>query len=853
MVAKKRQRGAGPSNRKNVERKANPFELRWERRRHNALSRTKQSKANRVNVGAARLASNTKRRSLITADMKSRSKRNKFTDKRIGEYDPEMTEEDRYLARFQKERARRVTRKSVYNLGVNPEDEQLTHEGQPLGYSILRDDYDDVEDLNEKENDTEEEEDAPRGGFIQKETLEDDSEADLDAPRTHKEIMEEVILKSKFHKLERQREKAADVKETEDLDAQLPELLKLMHAEAQEGLQKKVDDKRNTSNMNSSDLDYNRLCVELAKDARAHTSERLRTKEEVAQEERERLEKLEKTRLKRMEGSDDDDDQSEENHVATASKFHRSGDDIGDDFQDVGLTASGSDRSISSEDDEASDENKPRESARQDTLLEEASDTSSSEDSDEEGRPGDEKVGKESIGKSDTKSLDNLEDSPSASCVHRSHAAPEVATVADDALPFVYKSCPKSLAQLESLFTSLTPAQRSIVVDRLRRCFAVALDPTKNKALLCGLLSALLERIDAVTPLVATGASEIACLLPHVHALSAVSPDITLQWARDHVLNAYEKLVSAMENSTPFSSTWDLAVLQRLRAVSKLYPGSDHRHCVTTPLCILLSAALSHGNIETDGDRATGVFISFILVELLSQAQRHSGELLDFLNDITMHLVDQAQAQNDSRSSDGDGKPLELADCAIGDDISDEDSRALQGRLLKAVMEIVRAAAFNGKAKELRTVFAPILKSLKMLSRADAKSLVSDLESWIADEESSRTPLKLYTKKKADSALKTINVKYEAVDGVYLGKRKNRGPTAELQRLRQRVKKEARSTTRELRRDAAVRQAEVERSRREEDERASRKAREENAWLEEQQRTWNEQTKKVKKMTGKRW
>uniref|UniRef100_A0A453L7T5 Uncharacterized protein n=3 Tax=Triticinae TaxID=1648030 RepID=A0A453L7T5_AEGTS len=83
---------------------------------------------------------------------------------------------------------------------------------------------------------------------------------------------------------------------------------------------------------------YDKLVKEMVMDQRARPSDRTKTPEELAQEEKERLEKLEKERHKRMlgtaESSDEEDDDSEDgdHHMRADNSKPISGDDLGDSF-----------------------------------------------------------------------------------------------------------------------------------------------------------------------------------------------------------------------------------------------------------------------------------------------------------------------------------------------------------------------------------------------------------------------------------------------------------------------------------------------------------------------------------------
>ncbi|CAA2982656.1 nucleolar 14 [Olea europaea subsp. europaea] len=77
---------------------------------------------------------------------------------------------------------------------------------------------------------------------------------------------------------------------------------------------------------------YDKLFGEMAMDMRARPSDRTKTPEEVAQEEKERLERLEEERQKRIAAGDDSSDEDIDEEASTKQQRSISGDDLGDSF-----------------------------------------------------------------------------------------------------------------------------------------------------------------------------------------------------------------------------------------------------------------------------------------------------------------------------------------------------------------------------------------------------------------------------------------------------------------------------------------------------------------------------------------
>ena len=220
---------------------------------------------------------------------------------------------------------------SLYNLEDNA---QLTHFGQSLAEI---DDYDeDMIGISDDDGTVvipptlivgDLKEDVVRqdhfGGNFDAEDSDDEGNKDQNPERvkTKSEVMQEVMAKSKMYKHERQQQHEEDLDEIEDLDAELGEI---------QGLLNNIGPLSRTQPTKTKEmLSYDAALREMVYDKRSKPTERTKTEEEIAFEEKERLETLEKERLRRMRGEEVDvvEDNSSKRPVV-----RREGDDLDDDF-----------------------------------------------------------------------------------------------------------------------------------------------------------------------------------------------------------------------------------------------------------------------------------------------------------------------------------------------------------------------------------------------------------------------------------------------------------------------------------------------------------------------------------------
>ncbi|GMF98459.1 hypothetical protein B5S30_g2055 [[Candida] boidinii] len=306
-----------------VREEVNPFDFKVNRGKRTDMDAKKIAVGK---PGISKQVGEDKRRTLYNAKLSRKNKAGGLLDKRIGEYDKDMTPEERMLERFTKERQAQASKSSIYNLASDDEDgneddfSSLTHFGQSLSLGFKESDGNGLDDDEEEAGDDNEDD----GDFFSKKRSSsgDVPEAQLEEPvrkKTKAEVMKELIAKSKHYKHERQMESKKLQEKISELDDDFNDIMADIRS---------VPKQKETAFQQKSekDIQYDMKVRELALDRRAVPSERTKTDEELAEERKKKMAELEAARLRRMEGLIDNDNDGAE----------KGADDLDDDFWDAG-------------------------------------------------------------------------------------------------------------------------------------------------------------------------------------------------------------------------------------------------------------------------------------------------------------------------------------------------------------------------------------------------------------------------------------------------------------------------------------------------------------------------------------
>ncbi|KAK4698155.1 nucleolar protein 14, partial [Lecanoromycetidae sp. Uapishka_2] len=811
----------------------NPFEVKAPSRKKYEFASNRVA-AGRVEKGSVSRPGVTKglgeqnRRKTLLVEMQRRKKVGGIMDRRFGENDPTMTPEEKALERFVREKQRGSKKESLFDLEDAEEDGQLTHFGRSLSFDTPGG----VDDFNEADlrGSDEESHDAFHEGRPHKRRRLSDSDSTSSAsvdvrvderpewPKSKKEVMEEVIAKSKLHKYERQQAKEDDDDLRAELDKGLPDLFALMRGSPRQppppvatpspnaGMNPDRMALLNGKDRSQADMEYDQRLRQMAMEQRAKPTVRTLTAEEQLQQEAQRLKKLEEKRLRRMEGEPED---SASDADKETSALDGDEDPQQDNSEDLGLgsglTGEPQNREIGVEDEDdfliedgliASDSD-PNVSAADES---EASVAESSNDDDQDfvrGLLSERDAGREGFSFSKDQS-----DISEARDTNRG-------------LAYTY-ICPETEEELLSITQSIPIENVPTVVQRIRALYHPKL-AAENKeklgrfaAILVGYLPYLANQ-DKRPPFIV-----LEALIRHIHSLAKTFPEETGRAFRSHLEAIHEE-----RPTTPTSG--DLMIFT---AIASIFPTSDHFHQVVTPAMLSMTRYLEQRIPRTLGDLATGTYICTICLQYQRLSKRYIPEAVNYiLNTLSAlsptkikhlrtsfphHVLPDSIRLQDLSAVVIGNRQLDFWDTTAGLDESSNPS--LKITLTQTTLDLIDNMVDLWVDKSaFCEVFNPIYVVLRFLASKDCSQKLneslkvkirktsSNVHKHLLQSFAARKPLRLHNHKPL--AIKTSIPKFEESynpDKHYDPDRDR----AETSKLKAEHKRERKGALRELRKDA---------------------------------------------------
>ncbi|GMJ03745.1 hypothetical protein like AT1G69070 [Hibiscus trionum] len=855
--------------------KANPFETIWSRRKFDILGKKRKGEERRI--GLARSLAIQKRKKTLLKEYEQSTKSSVFVDKRIGEQNDDLGEFEKGILRSQRERQLKFGKKSKFSLSDGEEDE---FDAPDFGSLPERDDFED-EMLSDDDNEADEKrptilkqlnahgaQSPSEGGLM---------EGEENKHKSKKEIMEEVILKSKFFKAQKARDKEENEQLMEELDkdftslVQSKVLLSLTEPGKMNALKSLVNKSVPVEHVKREELpvtqgaetskqeqpdSYDKLVNEMVLDMRARPSDRTKTPEEIAQEERDRLERLEEERQKRMLATDYSSDEDGENAEKGSAQRPRaiSGDDLGDSFAldeepgnkkgwvDEILEREGADDS-ENEDEDTSEDSEGAEDTDEDEGSEEDDenecektlslkdweqsdddDVGTDLDGDEENEEHDEAIGDEAVeergrnksNKSEHRKDESVDAKRIKSGVKHTSTKPDI--------PFIIEA-PKSLEELSSLLSNCSNDDVVVVINRIRASNAIKLaaENRKKMQVFYGVLLQYFAVLANKRPL----NFELSNLLVKpLLEMSMEIPFFSAICARERILRTRIQFCEALKNQE--SGCWPaLKTLFLLRLWSLIFPCSDYRHVVTTPALLLMCEYLMRCPITSGRDVTIGSFLCSMILMFTKQSRKFCPEAIIFLRTLLMAAADQKLAsEQDSqfyhlmelkalrpllhiRDGVDDINPLNLLMVMeMSDDSPFFSSNNFRASALVTVIETLRGFVeiYDGLSS-FPEIFLPVATLLQEVSQQkhmpDAlKDKFNDVSQLITkkarETHTLRRPLQL--RKQKPVPIKLVNPKFEEnfVKGRDYDPDRER---AERKKLRKLINREAKGAARELRKD----------------------------------------------------
>ncbi|KAG5237062.1 nucleolar protein [Salix suchowensis] len=692
-------------------------------------------------------------------------------------------------------------------------------------------------------------------------------------PKTKKEVMQEVILKSKFFKAQKAKDKEENVELMEELDKSFTTLVQSQALSSltepgkmnalkalvnkdipDEGVKKHelpVIQKPETFKQEQHDS-YDKLVYEMAIVARARPSDRTKTPEEI------------EDRKKRMLVADDSSDEENDDAEKLSAQRPRSisGDDLGDSFsldEEPRTTKGWVDEILARK--EADDSDNEDDDSSEESASENDDGDGEGEGSDEDDTDGDgdehEKslslkdweqsdddnlgidleeneehdsrgvVGEiEPISRKKSKKTDAFEprkgdkkslDGKKIKANHEQHSTqPDI--------PHIIEA-PKSFEEFCAILENCSNENVILVVDRIRKSNAIQL-AAENRKKMQVFYGVLLQYFAVLANKKPLNIELLNFLVKPLMEMSVEIPYFSAICARQRILRTRAQFCEALKNTE--NSCWpSMKTLSLLRLWSMIFPCSDFRHVVMTPVILLMSEYLMRCPILSGRDIAIGSFLCTMVLSITKQSQKFCPEAIMFLQTLLMatterkpasyqqsrfyHLMELKELKPLLHIHDrvNEIRPLNfLMVMDKQEDTSFFSSDDFRVSVLVTMEETLRG--FVDIYKELSSfpeIFSPI--SMLLLEVAQQDNMPATLQDKFKDvaelinkqankHRETRKPLQMHKKKPVPIKLLAPKFEENFVKGRDYDPDRER---VEMKKLKKLVKREAKGAARELRKD----------------------------------------------------
>ncbi|KAM1847091.1 hypothetical protein ACFX14_011412 [Malus domestica] len=643
-------------------------------------------------------------------------------------------------------------------------------------------------------------------------------EGEENRPKSKKEVMKEVMAKDKYYRAERAKDKEELEDFRQELDKSFTSIVpsKLLQiTEPDKNIPNEHSKKDELSEQEKS-RSYFKTFGNLVMVSRAQPSDRTKTPEEIAQEEREQLEHLEEERQKRMLATDINSDDDNED-AETPSNHNKprpiSGDDLGDSFSldeeprikkgwvDEILERKDASDSESEEGDASEDSESPEddsEGSDKDINLgeknlfmkdwEQSDDDNLGTDLDEEeekedgseAHEEDDDADEEEVEPRKLKKMKKIDASEASKKEGDSLDAKKISqdgkrpsTQSD--LPYLIEA-PKSFEEFGALVDNLSNADIVLIINRIRKSNAIKL-AAENRKKMQVFYGVLLQYFAILANRKPLNMELLNFLVKPLIEMSMETPYFAAICARERILRARTEFSETVKN--PEQSYWPSSkTIFLLRLWSLIFPCSDFRHVVMTPATLLMCEYLARSPIMSGRDTAVGSFLCSMLLSITKQSRKFCPEAVMFLTTLLMAAKDR--------------KPM-----------PSQNSHFCHLMELKAIRPLLCINESVGQVDPLNFLTIMDLPEDSSFFRSDdfrASVLVTVIETLLLLLEVAEQDNIPQLRKQKPVAIKMLNPKFEEnfVKGRDYDPDRER---AELRKMKKLLKQEAKGAIRELRKD----------------------------------------------------
>ena len=436
-------------------------------------------------------------------------------------------------------------------------------------------------------------------------------------------------------------------------------------------------------------------------------------------------------------------------------------------------------------------------------------------------------------------------------------ATRSTSSTVEDSVPFIFVA-PTSHRHLQSLLAPYQPSLHPLVYRRMQQYHFLALTADNRGSmevftavLLTHFHALVKQHSTAVASAVSAGsaAPPLSSLFAHLDVITSILADL-VQIIPSHVAAAARQLILTLSSSPSAAHN---AALLTSKLLFTLFPSSDARHNVVTPVYLWLASSLTYAPAITS---AAGLVRQLLCCQLLlagvAESRRFVPEVLNELWAVLMRgwAVDETalgvmpvylkhvgvemdvwRRMGDVSAERGtDDWKVELQAMFVGDDAAVLSSPSLLCSLFALTLRLItQASALYSQLPSHPELFTPFYTVLHHIAATHSTSLPSSLVRLLTQTSSAlstalSSPRPSFALPSAPISIRQHTPAY--VDGYQPGR--DYDPVkerAEARELTRKVKRERRGAEKELRKDAEYVRAEEgrEREAREEAARAKRR------------------------------
>ncbi|KUF76096.1 nucleolar complex protein 14 [Phytophthora nicotianae] len=417
-------------------------------------------------------------------------------------------------------------------------------------------------------------------------------------------------------------------------------------------------------------------------------------------------------------------------------------------------------------------------------------------------------------------------------------------------LPFVFE-CPESPEELAALFKQHarnSSAKRGLILERIVTYYNPRLS-VENKNKMKRFFAVMVRQFLIFAARYAGHKQDLDSLATNMYTLAQQMGDTAGIVVRELLAQLFKRL-----HKRASTSAWPtLPELLLFKVLTSIFPTSDLRHNVVSPMETLLGESLARGTVTSPQEATQALFAASLSLDMTRSKERFMPEVVSFLTRILRAFVtssDDSSTQWLRRdllewvSAQKEEKMPALPRLSLAGSSSCSGVQVLSALLVLldvASAQYASLPSFDELFYPLYLLLHALVKQLEDNTVSEVNAVISKLHTRLESCWNARRPLRLQSF--APTTLPTFAPQF---DENYTVRKDKTAPkdTAQLKQLQRQVKRARKGAARELRRDAEF----IHREKQKEEEARlaakEEKQKEIRRWLEEQNATFNQQVRK---------